>query len=102
MLDQIDLLRSRQLNDEIISQVAGNFLTTYYLKQETSAAQAGELARYELIGGGWRNSFEFLNRMREVRSGDVQSVSRRYMKNLRFVIVGNPASVNRSIFTDAE
>lgn len=99
MLNQIDLLRRRNLTDEIVSEVAGNFLTTYYLKQETSAAQAGELARYELIGGGWRNAFEFLNRIREVRSADLNFVANKYMKNLHFVVVGNPAAVDRSIFT---
>jgi zinc protease len=99
MLEQISMLRTRQLNDEAVSDVAGNFLTTYYLKQETSAAQAGELARYELIGGGWRNAFEFLNRIREVRAADLTFVANKYMKNLRFVVVGNPAAVNRSVFT---
>jgi predicted Zn-dependent peptidase len=79
MLEQIEGLRTRTLRDDVISEVAGNFLTTYYLGQETSAAQAGELARYELIGGGWRNSFEFLNRVREVRARDVQAVANKYM-----------------------
>lgn len=98
MLDQIRLLRTRQLNDAVVSEIAGSFLTSYYLGQETSAAQAAELARYELIGGGWRNAFEFLNRVRRVSSEDVQRVSNEYMKNIRFAVVGNPQSINRSIF----
>lgn len=98
MLDQIDNLRIQRLSDDVISEVGGNFLTTYYLGQETSGAQVGELGRYELIGGGWRRSFEFLDRVRQVRSSDVQAVSEKYMKNLRFVVVGNPAQINRSVF----
>lgn len=98
MLDQINNLRTQQLNDEIVTAVAGNFLTTYYLGQETSAAQAAELAKYELIGGGWRNSFEFLNRMQKVKSSEVQAVSDKYMRNLRFVVVGDPKEINRAIF----
>lgn len=98
MLDQIKLLRTQRLNDSVVLEIAGSFLTSYYLGQETSAAQAGELARYELIGGGWRNSFEFLNRVRRVSSEDVQRVSNQYMKNIRFAVVGNPQSINRSIF----
>lgn len=99
MLQQINLLRNNELNDEVVSEIAGNFLTTYYLQQETSSAQVGELARYELIGGGWRNAFEFLNRIRAVRSADLRAVANKYMKNLRFVVVGNPAAVDKSIFT---
>ena len=73
-------------------------MTTYYIGQETNAAQAGELARYELIGNGWRDSFEFLNHVRQVTPGDVQRVAQKYMKNLRFIVLGNPASINRQIF----
>ena len=98
MLEQINNLRRQTLTDEVVSEVAGNFLTTYYLGQDTSAAQVGELARYELIGGGWRHSFEFLDRIRQVRPIDVQAVSEKYMRNLRFVVVGNPAQIKRSIF----
>lgn len=98
MLDQIKLLRTRQLNDAIVAEIAGSFLTSYYLGQETSATQAAELARYELVGGGWRNAFEFLNGVRRVSSEDVQRVSNEYMKNIRFAVVGNPQSINRSIF----
>src|SRR5258708_37631698 len=81
-----------------ISGVAGQFLTTYFISDETNAAQASELARYELIGGGWRNAFEYLTHVREVKPQDVQAVAKKYMNNLRFVVLGNPASVDPSIF----
>lgn len=98
MLNQIDLLKTKTVTDDKISGMAGQFLTNYYLRQETNAAQAGELARYELIGGGWRNSFEFLNRIRSVKPEDIQAVANKYMKNIRFVVVGNPAAINKSVF----
>jgi zinc protease len=83
---------------EISSQVSG-YLTQYYIGQETNAAQAGELAKYELIGGGWRNSAHLIERLRSVTPGDVQSVARRYMKNLQFVVLGDPSKVDKSLFT---
>jgi predicted Zn-dependent peptidase len=101
MLDQIEQLKNNEINQEAIDGMAGQFLTNYYLGQETNAAQAGELARYELIGGGWRNTFEFLNRIREVRSADVQAVVRKYMKNIRFVVIGNPQAVDKNVFIAA-
>ncbi len=98
MLEQIEFLRTRLLREDIISSVAGSFLTSYYLEQETNAAQIRELARYELIGGGWRNSFEFLNHVKEVTPQDVQRVSAKYMKNIRFIVLGKPEYINRQIF----
>lgn len=98
MLDEINKLKQQSVNSEEISGVTGQFLTTYYLGQETNVAQAAELARYELTAGGWRNSFEFLNRVREVKPEDVQRVSQKYIKNLRFIVLGNPTAINRQIF----
>jgi predicted Zn-dependent peptidase len=98
MLDEINKLKTQPVDPRDISGVSGQFLTTYFIGQETNSAQAAELARYELIGGGWRNSFQFLNRVREVKPADIQAVANKYIKNLRFVVVGNPALIDRNIF----
>jgi len=98
MLAEIQDLKQNPVSEETIAQMGGFFLTSYYLKQETNAAQAGQLAQYELIGGGWRNSMEFLDRIRKVKPADIQAVAQKYMKNLRFVAVGNPAHIDRTIF----
>ena len=98
MLDQIEYLKTQKIPQSDLDGMAGQFLTSYYVAQEKNSAQVGELARYELIGGGWRNSFEFLNRIREVKPEDVNAVVNKYMKNIRFAVVGNQAAVNRSIF----
>ena len=98
MLNEISSLKTNPVETREISGVTGQFLTTYFIGQETNAAQAAELARYELIGGGWRNSFEFLNRVKQVTPQEVQRVSQKYMKNLRFVVVGKPEFINRQIF----
>jgi zinc protease len=98
MLDQVNFMRQRLLPEGPVDEVAASFLTSYYINQQTSAAQAADLAKYELIGGGWRNSFEFLNRVRQVSSADVQRVSEKYMKNIRFAVVGNQLAIRKSVF----
>jgi len=98
MLGEIQKLRENRLDEDAIGEMSSYFLTTHYLKLETNAAQVADLAQYELIGGGWRNSLEFLDRIRKVKPAEVQAVANKYMKNLRFVVVGNPADVSNSIF----
>ncbi len=98
MLAEIERLRQSPVDGDTLGQLSGFFLTTYFLKQETNAAQAAELAQYELMGGGWRNSIGFLDRMRKVKPEEIQAVANKYMKNLRFVVVGNPADIDRTIF----
>ena len=98
MLNEIAGLQTQQVRAEEIQAVVAQYLTTYYLGQETNAAQAGELAQYELIGGGWRNSVDFLEKLMAVTPADVQRVSQKYMRNIRFVVLGNPKSVDTGIF----
>jgi zinc protease len=98
MLGEIDELKKVPISEESIGEIANFFLTTYYLKQETSAAQAGELASYELNGGDWHKSLDFIDKIRQVKPDDVQRVANKYMINIRFVVVGNPASIDKKIF----
>ena len=99
MLSEINRLQTEPVGNEDIHAVVAQYLTTYYLGQETNAAQAGELAQYELIGGGWRNSVDFLERLTAVTPADIQRVSQKYMKNIRFVVIGNPRSIDMGVFT---
>jgi len=98
MLNEIAGLQTQQVRAEEIQAVVAQYLTTYYLGQETNAAQAGELAQYELIGGGWRTSVDFLEKLTAVTPADVQRVSQKYMRNIRFVVLGNPKSVDTGVF----
>jgi predicted Zn-dependent peptidase len=99
MLNEITRLQREPVGSDDLKATAQQFLTRYYLGQETNAAQAGELAQYELIGGGWRNSAEFLERLRAVTPQDVQRVANTYMRNLQFVVLGDPQSISREVFT---
>lgn len=99
MLNEIARLQIEPVGPDDIRAVIAQYLTTYYLGQETNAAQAGELAQYELIGGGWRNSVNFLESLSAVTPADIQRVSQKYMRNIRFVVLGNPAKIDKNVFT---
>jgi predicted Zn-dependent peptidase len=99
MLREIARLQSEEINPDEIKATAQQFLTRYYMGQETNAAQAGELAQYELIGGGWRNSAVFIDRLRAVTPAEVKRVANTYMRNLQFVVIGDPRQIDKGIFT---
>ena len=98
MLNEITKLRKAPIDQDEFVGVPGYFLTTYYVDQETNAAQAGELAKYELIGGGWRNSLNFLTGIAGVTPQEVYEASVKYMKNIRFVVVGDPKAIDKTVF----
>jgi zinc protease len=99
MLNEIARLQREAISRDDITAVIAQFLTSYYIGQETNAAQAAELAQYEMIGGGWRNSLVFLEKLRAVTPADVQRVSQKYMRNIRFVVLGNPQQIDKNVFT---
>ncbi|HEY8224763.1 MAG TPA: pitrilysin family protein [Pyrinomonadaceae bacterium] len=98
MLDEIARLQQQPISQDELKATVQQFLTRYYLGEETNAAQAGELAQYELIGGGWRNSFNVIDQLRSVTPEDVQRVSLKYMRNIQFIVLGNPSTIDRAIF----
>ena len=99
MLNEIARLQRDPIGPDDINAVVAQFLTSYYIGQETNAAQAAELAQYELIGGGWRNSLQFLEKLRAVTPAEVQRVAQKYMRNIRFVVLGNPQQIDKTVFT---
>jgi predicted Zn-dependent peptidase len=98
MLNEMTRLQTEPVGADDIHSVIAQYLTQYYIGQETNAAQAGELAQYELIGGGWRNSVDFLEKLSAVTPADIQRVSQKYMRNIQFVVLGNPRSVDTGVF----
>lgn len=99
MLDEIARLQKQTIDNQDIQAVVAQYLTSYYLGQETNAAQAAELAQFELLGGGWRNSMSVIEQLGAVTPADVQKVAQKYMRNIRFVVLGDPKSIDTRVFT---
>ena len=98
MLCEVARLQTQEISPDELKAITQSFLTTHYLDQETNAAQAGALARDELVGGGWRSSANLLERLRGVTPQDVRRVANTYMRNFQFVVLGNPQKIDRQIF----
>jgi predicted Zn-dependent peptidase len=98
MLDDMDELKNFSVDPGLIDSISGHFLTLHYIDLETNAAQARDLATYEMYGGGWRKSFEFLDRIKAVTPGQIQAVAKKYFKNIHFVVIGDPALIDKAVF----
>jgi len=99
MMREVSRLQTDLTSPDEIKAVAQQSLTQYYMGQETNAAQTGELAEYELIGGGWRNAGDMLDRLRAVTPEDVRRVANTYMRNMQWIVLGNPQNIDKTLFT---
>jgi zinc protease len=83
-----------------LEQLEQQFITEYFLDNETNAAQADFIARAQLYQGDYRSADRFVSDLRKVTPEAVQRVARLYMKGIRFAYVGDPSKINpRTIAT---
>jgi zinc protease len=92
-------LQEGLLDPSGLDRLEQQFLTEYFLDNETNDAQADFLARAHLYRGDYRTAERFVDELKAVTPEDVQRVARQYMRNIRFAYVGNPARLNRSLIS---
>jgi zinc protease len=98
MFDQIDFMQRQVIREEGLKAIISGFLTNYYTKLETNGAQAGKLAEYELLGGGWRRDQSWIDEVDRVTPEDVNRVSKKYLKNFHFAVMGDKRQFDRELF----
>jgi predicted Zn-dependent peptidase len=99
MLAEVRRLQREPLSTERLQETRNEYATNYWMNQETNLGQAAQLGTYELTGGGWRNALTVVDKMRAVTPADIQRVARQYLKNARFVVIGDPKQIDRKLFS---
>jgi len=92
-------LQQGMLDPAGLRQLEEQFITEYFLDNETNAAQADFLARSELYEGSYKEADRFVDELKRVTPEDVQRVARKYMKGFRFAYVGDPSKLNARTFS---
>lgn len=92
-------LQAGLLDADGLERLEQQFLTEYFLDNETNDAQADFLARAELYRGDYRLAEKFVDELKSVTPEAVQRVARRYMKGIRFAYVGDPSRLDRTLIT---
>ena len=87
-------LQQGMLDPVGLKQLEQQFITEYFLDNETNAAQADFLARSQLYGGDYRAADRFVDDLKSVTPEAVQRVARRYMRGFRFAYVGDPSKLD--------
>lgn len=99
MLHEVERLKTEPITAERLAENVNVFLTQYWLAQETNMGQAATLGAFEIVGGGWEKAADFVRGVRQVTPADIQRVAEEYLKDIHFVVIGNPAVVDDTLFT---
>jgi zinc protease len=73
------------------------FITDYFMDNETNASQADFLARAQLYQGDYRHASNFVEELRAVTPDAVRRVAQKYFRNIKFAYVGDPSKVTHEL-----
>ena len=99
MYNAVRELQEGLLDPDGLERLEQQFLTEYFLDNETNDAQAGFLARAQLYRGDYRTADRFVEELKGVTPEAVRRVAQRYMKGIRFAYVGDPSRLTQSLMT---
>jgi zinc protease len=97
MRAEINRLQSELIDRDGLDRLVEQFITEYFLKNETNADQATFLARAAIYQGDYRAADRFVTELRRVRPDDIRKAARLYIRNFSFAYVGDPARLDRSL-----
>lgn len=97
MRTEINRLQRELIDPQGLERLTQQFITDYFLKNETNADQATFLARAQIYDGDYRAADRFVEELRRVQPDDVRRVARQYMRDFRFVYLGKSASLSRAL-----
>lgn len=95
MLAEVRTLKTFPIQTEMLRPIVQQFITEYFLDNETSTAQADFLARAQLYRGDYAAGEKFVSELRAVTGADVRRVALRYFSNARWAYVGDLNKVTR-------
>ena len=99
MRRELSTLQTETVDPEGLKRLEQQFITEYYLKNETNADQANVLARAEVFAGDYRAADRFMDDLQRVTPEDVRRVARQYLKDFRFAYVGDASKLDRSLLS---
>jgi zinc protease len=100
MRRELTVLQTETVDPRGLRRLVQQFITEYYLKNETNADQANVLARAELYQGNFMMSDQFMASLIKVTPDDVRRVANEYMKGFRFAYVGDASKLDQGLLKE--
>jgi zinc protease len=99
MRQELTTLQTETVDPVGLRRLEQQFITEYYLRNETNADQANVLARAELYQGEFRAADRFMENLRRVTPEDVRRAAAQYLKDFRFAYVGDASKLDKTLLS---
>lgn len=81
-----------------VKDMKNSYITRYYYKFETNAAQASSLAANEILHNNWRRSLTLNQDIKDLKAADLNKAFNKYMNNVTWVYQGDPRKVDTKLY----
>ena len=99
MRREVEAMKRGFIDPEGLRLLVQQFITEFFLDNETNSDQATFLARTELYRGDYRLASRFVDELRKVTPEDIQRVSRQYLTGITMAYIGDPRRITPSRVT---
>ena len=99
MRREVDAMKRGFIDPEGLRLLVQQFITEFFLDNETNSDQATFLARSELYRGDYKLASRFVDELRKVTPEDIQRVSRQYLTGITMAYIGDPRRITAARVT---
>ena len=99
MRRELEAMKRGLIDPDGLRLLVQQFITEFFLDNETNSDQATFLARSQLYRGDWRLASGFVDELRKVTPEDIQRVSRQYLTGITMAYVGDPRRITAARLT---
>jgi zinc protease len=99
MRREIEALKRGFIDPDGLRLLVQQFITEFFLDNETNSDQATFLARSQLYRGDYRVAARFVDELRKVTPEDIQRVSRQYLSGITMAYIGDPRRITAARLT---
>ncbi len=96
----VDKIKTEGFKPEEVADMKVTYLTGFYYRQETNAAQAASLATNEIIFNNWRRTYSLVDDVKKLTAEQVSDAFRKYIGNIVWVYQGDPKKVDPLKYTN--
>jgi predicted Zn-dependent peptidase len=100
VMDQlIEKTREEGFTAEQVKNSKMGYVTGFYSKMETNAAQAASLASNEILFNDWKRSLRINEDLKKVSAMDVNKAFNKFVQQITWVYQGDTTKVNPALYT---
>lgn len=88
IFDEVQNLKEAPITEQQLTETLNVYITNHYMSQETNGSQAAELANSHIVTGDWTYEYKLIDALKQVKPEDIQRVSKKYLHNYHFAVVG--------------